>query len=96
MQLSLRVHAPEGAYDVTTNLFTVVLWERKFKRKASDMANSMGVEDLAYLAYEASKQSNKTVPAVFDDFIKRLSAPYVEVIEQDPANPTQAAPTDDN
>lgn len=96
MQLSLRVHAPEGAYDVTTNLFTVVLWERKFKRKASDMATSMGVEDLAYLAYEASKQSGKTVPAVFDDFIKKLSAPYVEVIEQEQVNPIPAAPTDDN
>jgi hypothetical protein len=96
MQLFLRVHSPEGAYDVTTNLFTVVLWERKFKRKASDMASAMGVEDLAYLAYEASKQNGKTVPAAFDDFIKKLSAPYVEVIEQETINPTQAAPTGDN
>ena len=96
MQLSLRVHAPDGAYDVTTNLYTVVLWERKFKRKASDMATSMGVEDLAYLAYEASKQTGKTVPAVFDDFIKKLSAPYVEVVEQENTNPTQPAHTDDN
>lgn len=96
MQLSLRVHAPDGTYDVQTNLFTVVLWERKFKRKASDMANAMGVEDLAYLAYEASKQTGKVVPAVFDDFIKNLSAPYVEVIGQEATNPTQAAPTDDN
>jgi hypothetical protein len=96
MQLSLRVHAGDGAYEVSTNLFTVVLWERKFKRKASDMATAMGVEDLAYLAYEASKQAGKPVPAAFDDFIKRLSAPYVEVVEQEPVNPTQAAPTDDN
>jgi uncharacterized membrane protein YebE (DUF533 family) len=96
MQLSLRVHSPEGAYEITTNLFTVVLWERKFKRKASDMASAMGVEDLAYLAYEASKQNGKTVPAAFDDFIKKLSAPYVEVIEQEQENPTPAAPTDDN
>jgi uncharacterized membrane protein YebE (DUF533 family) len=96
MQLTLKVHAPDGAYEVTTNLFTVVLWERKFRRKAGDMAAGLGLEDLAYLAYEASKQNNKTVPAAFDDFIKKLSAPYIEVVEQDAPNPTQAAPTDDN
>jgi len=32
------------------------------------------------------------VPAVFDDFIKKLES--VDVISEEPENPTEAAPTD--
>jgi len=55
MQLTLKVELPDNTYTVTTNLYVVVAWERKFKRKASDMANGIGIEDLAFLAFEASK-----------------------------------------
>ena len=51
MQLTLKVELPDNTYTVTTNLYVVVAWERKFKRKASDMANGIGIEDLAYLAF---------------------------------------------
>jgi len=34
------------------------------------------------------------VPAAFDDFIKRVNS--VDVIDQQPENPTEAAPTDAN
>jgi hypothetical protein len=78
-------------YDVTTNLFTVVAWERKFKRPASDMGKAMAMEWLAYLAYEASKQSGVSVPMVFDDFLKRLEA--VEVVDQEAENPTEPGAT---
>jgi hypothetical protein len=50
MQLKIRVDQGEGPVDVTTNLFTIVAWERKYKRKASDMGNGIGIEDLAYLS----------------------------------------------
>jgi hypothetical protein len=94
MQLTLQVTNSEGAYQVSTNLFTVVLWERRFKRKASDMANGIGVEDLLYLAWEASKQNKIVVSSEFDTYCKQVT--NVEVIEQEAPNPTQAAPTDDN
>lgn len=90
MQLTLKVQPLEGdAYEVVTNLFTIVALERRFKIRASDLANGIAMEHLAFLAYEAAKQSGVTVPAVFDDFIKRLQG--VEVVGTDDANPTEAA-----
>jgi len=94
MQLTLEVTNHEGTYQVTSNLFTIVLWERRFKRKAADMANGIGVEDLLYLAWEASKQSKIVVPAEFDKYCQQVT--NIEVTAQEAPNPTQAAPTDGN
>jgi hypothetical protein len=38
------------------------------------MVNGIGAEDLAYLAWEASKEQKVVVPASFDDFCKKLKA----------------------
>ena len=92
MQLTLKVELPDNTYTVTTNLYVVVAWERKFKRKASDMANGIVIEDLAYLAFEASKLNKIVVPAEFDNFIKQLV--NIEVVEQEQPSFTEAAPTD--
>jgi hypothetical protein len=92
MQLTLKVELPDNTYTVTTNLYVVVAWERKFKRKASDMANGIGIEDLAYLAFEASKLNKIVVPAEFDNFIKQLV--NIEVVEQEQPSFIEAAPTD--
>jgi hypothetical protein len=50
------------------------------------------MEDLAFMAYEASKQAGVTIPAMFDDFIKRLVT--LEVVETEPTNPTGEASGD--
>jgi hypothetical protein len=92
MQLTIRVDQGEGPVEVTTNLFTIVAWERKFKRKASDMGNGIGIEDLAYLAHQACQQHNVTVPIVMDDFIKKLV--LLEVVNDEPDRPTSPVPTD--
>lgn len=90
MQLTLKVQPIEGdAYEVETNLFTIVALERRFKIRASDLANGIAMEHLAFLAYEAAKQTNVPVPLVFDDFIKRLRS--VEVVGTEESNPTEAA-----
>jgi len=81
MQLTLRVDLGDGPEDVTTTLWAIVAWERKYKAKASDMAKGLGMEDLAYLAYEASKAQKKVVPAVFDDYLRRIVS--LEVISED-------------
>ena len=87
MQLNLHVTTNDGEdYTVTTNLFVVVAWERKYKRKASELSAGIGVEDLAFMAYESCKQQNVTVPAVFDDYIKKLAS--IEVVGQEPENPS--------
>lgn len=94
MLLTLRVETPDETYEVSTNLFVVVQWERRFKRKASDMATGVGVEDLAYLAWESAKAAKIVVPVAFDDFLKKLV--NIEVVSKDDENPTQAAPIDGN
>lgn len=89
MQLRLRVDTGEGPIELDTNLFTIVSWERKFKRKASDMAQGIGMEDLAFLAYEASKQHGVIVPIVFDDYIKKIV--NLEVVSEEPPRPFPGA-----
>jgi hypothetical protein len=84
MQLRLKATFTDGTTnEVVTNLSTVVAWERKYKRKASDMASGIGVEDLAFLCYEATRASGTTVPGTLDQFITSLES--IDVLEtQDP------------
>ena len=84
MQLRLKATFTDGTVnEVVTNLSTVVAWERKYKRKASDMASGIGVEDLAFLCYEATRASGTTVPGTLDQFITSLQS--IDVLEtQDP------------
>ena len=86
MKLTLKVETADTAYEVVTNLYTIILWERKFKRKASDMAAGIGVEDLAFMAYEASKLNKIVVPAEFDTFVKNLV--NIDVLNTEAPNPT--------
>ena len=88
MKLHLQVTPAEGEpYTVTTNLFVLVATERKFKIKASDFANGIGMEHLAFMAYESAKLSGITVPMVFDEFVKKLDA--VDVLEVEASRPTE-------
>jgi hypothetical protein len=86
MKLTLAVDQGSGPVEVTTNLYVIVQYERKFKRRASDMANGIGYEDLLFLAYESCKLHGVTVPVVFDDFIKRTVS--IDVISEETENPT--------
>lgn len=90
MKLTLNIKLANGEpYQVITNLFVIISWERKFKRRSSDLANGIGMEDLAFMAYEASKQQGHPVPISFDEFIKQLED--LEVVETASAVPTQEA-----
>jgi len=95
MQLRLSVKKTnEEAYEVETSLAVIVAWERRFKRRASDLTNGIGMEDLAFMAYDASQRAGIVVPAVFDTFINSIE--NLEIVETTPANPTQAEPSADN
>ena len=95
MKLTLKVIQTDGqAFEVQTNLFVIVAWERKFKRKSAELgAGNIGHEDLLFMAYEAAKLNNVPVPLTFDDFIKRVDD--IDVVGE-PVNPTEAATTGDN
>ena len=86
MKLTLKVETADTTYEVVTNLYVIVMWERKYKRKASDMASGIGVEDLAFMAYEASKLNKIVVPAEFDTFVKNLV--NIDVLNTEAPNPT--------
>jgi hypothetical protein len=93
MQLTLQIDTGEGPYQVTTNLMVIVNWERKYKRKASQLADGgIGMEDLAFMAHESAKLGGHMVPLMLDDFIKSIVS--LEVVSQEDANPTGAAPSD--
>ena len=89
MKLHLRLDLGDGPIDLATNLMVIILWERKFKRKASDMANGIGMEDIAFMAYECCKNSQIVVSASFDDFIKKIVD--LEVVSEETENPTPGA-----
>jgi len=93
MQITLKVTPVDGApFTVRTNLFTIVGLERKFKIRASELANGIAVEHLAYLAYECCKQQEITVSPVFDDFIKSVQG--IEIVDTESANPIEAGHSD--
>jgi hypothetical protein len=86
MQLTLKVTFLDDRVEtVTTNMMTIVMWERKYKRKASQIADGIGVEDLSYLAYEASRTQGIVVPlALLDDYIKQIKNLFEVVDSNDP------------
>jgi hypothetical protein len=93
MNIELDVDTGNGTRRLTANMWAVVQWERKFKVKASDMAKSMGAEDLAYLAYCAEQAAGNTIPAMFDDYMKKIKS--LDVVAATEETPTQGAVTAD-
>lgn len=95
MKLTLKVTQNDGQqFEVKTNLFVIVAWERKFKRKSADLgAGQIGHEDLLFMAYEACKLQNVPVPLAFDDFIRRVDD--IDVVAET-VNPSELATTEDN
>lgn len=95
MKLTLQYDIGDGPVTVSTNLYVIVAWERRFKRKASEMASAIGMEDLAFMAWESSKLAGVVVPSEFDTFLKKQVS-VIEVVDQDDTNPTPGEPTDTN
>lgn len=91
MRIHMAVTQHGVVTEVSTNLWAVVQWERKYKTKISQAADGMGLEDLAYLAYESLKTSGHTVPAAFDDFVRQVED--IDVLDSATERPTREAPT---
>lgn len=91
MKLTLRVDQGDGPIEVSTNLFTIVAWERRFKTKASKISDGIGMEDLAFMAHQALQNNGVVVPVVLDDFIKKLV--LLEVVDTETDTPFDEART---
>ncbi len=91
MRLTLAYRTIDGdSRQVQTNLATLVKWERLYKRKISQIGDGIGAEDLAYFAYEATRQAGIVVPSTLDQFIDQLEN-MPEIVEADDRNPTDPA-----
>ena len=91
MRLTLAYRTVDGdSRQVQTNLATLVKWERLYRRKISQIGDGIGAEDLAYFAYEATRQAGIVVPATLDQFIDQLEN-MPEIVEADDRNPTDPA-----
>ena len=94
MDLRLRVTTTSDTYDVTTTPLVLIRWERKMKSRVSALgAGDIGLEDLAVMAYEASRVAGRTVPANFDEWLGTIRS--IEPVGDETPDPTDAAPSDD-
>lgn len=55
-----------------------VAWERHTKRRTSDLAQGIGIEDIAYLAWHANKRTGNT-SAPFDKWLENVTDLDIEV-----------------
>lgn len=86
MKITLTYDLGDGPVTVSTTLEVIVAWERKFQRKASEMAKGLGMEDLLFLAWKSSLVHAVTVPVEFDAFIKKCQ--NLEVGDDETVRPT--------
>lgn len=93
LRLSYRLdYRPDETVDVVATPFVIMAWERRYKAKVSTLGEAQGIEDLLYLAWEASRVAGKNVPATFDDFARSV----ISIDAGGPASdPTPAAVSDD-
>lgn len=95
MKLRFGITPVDGEpYEVVTNLGITVAWERKYKRRSSQVATEgLSTEELLFMAHEAAKVSNIPVPMTLDGFIAKIDDYTVEPVD---VTPTEPASTDTN
>jgi hypothetical protein len=89
MKLQLEVTHDGIKSTCETSLVVLVEWERKYRKRASDLAGGFAIEDLAFLAWASMKRTEK-LPA-FDAWLEKLE--QVDVVGTEDPNPTDAADT---
>jgi hypothetical protein len=94
VELNLRVVANGETYELKALPWVIMLWERRYKTKVSRVsAEGLGLEDMAYMAYECLKlKKHEGLPPTFDLFAQTVTS--LE-LAGDSATPTNAAPSAD-
>lgn len=90
MKLQLQVTHAGTTQRCETTLMVLVEWERKYKKRAGDLAQGFAIEDLAFMAWASLKRSGQTV-GDFDTWLQKLED--VQVLGGEDSNPTDAADT---
>ena len=96
MRVTMTVDYDGSILDIKSNLWSITEWERKYNTKffGAYGEGRIGMEDLAYLAYQTLKSTGHVVPALFDDFRKKCQA--VELVAVENIRPTEGAQSDDS
>ncbi len=92
MKLTIKVSFKTPAAElvteqVTTTSATAAAWERKFKRRASDLQAGIGIDDIMFMAWH-QLNVNKREGRDYDTWL--VSVEDFEVVETAHANPTEA------
>ena len=90
MKLKIKVTAGNATRIVETSLGIIVQWERKYKKRAGDLAAGFAVEDLAFLAWASMKREGGQI-AEFDTWLEQLDD--LEVVDSEESHPTVGAVT---
>jgi hypothetical protein len=85
MKLVIGIDRGEGLERVTTTPRAIIEWERKTKSKISSLANGIGLEDMALLAWYTIG-----APGSFNDFMDSL-LDVEPLSDEDPNSPHQEA-----
>lgn len=96
MKLTIRFDIGYGYATITTTLATLVAWERRFKMKTSDLADNFGMEDMAFMAWHASKTQTdhgQSIPVEFDSFVNKLVDIEIVNSEQGKVIPAEVSDT---
>jgi hypothetical protein len=94
MELRLRIDLGETTHEVVALPWHMMLWERRYKTKISRLqTEGLGLEDMAYMAFEVLKQRGEELPATFEQFAQQIR--QVEYVG-DTADPTPAAVSEDS
>ena len=81
MKVQLNILTTDGEQsEVTCIVPDFVAWERHSKRKISDLAAGIAMEDLAFLAHSALKRQGQVKP--FEGWL--ASVEEIELVELDP------------
>ena len=94
IQVSFKTPAGQPVSEtVTTTIATAAAWERKFKRRASDLQGGIGIDDLMFMAWHVLN-AHKREGRDYDAWLQ--SVEDFSVVEVAQANPTAAAVSEDS
>ena len=92
IQVSYKTPAGQAITEkVTTTIATVAAWERRFKRRISDLQAGVGVDDLMFMAWH-QLHAQQREGRDYDAWLESVEA--FDVLEVAQTNPTVAAPSD--
>lgn len=82
MKLSFDVTLATGEeLKIQAGVADFIAWERKTKKRISDLQDGAGMEDMVFLAWHAQKRQNPKTPE-FDVWIESIDT--LEAVNEDP------------